>query len=332
MLGALLLVFVTSWALTAQVRRYALVRLLDVPNDRSAHSAPTPRGGGVAFVAVILIGVVLLARWQLLDSRLALGVFGAGVVVAVLGFADDHGHIAARWRLAGHTLAAAWALFWIGGAPPLTLGSQVVDWGLMGLPVAILFIVWFLNLYNFMDGIDGLAAVEALSLCGGGALCALVAGDASLIPMLALTGAAVAGFLCWNFPRARIFMGDAGSGFLGVVLAILALAAAHYRPELLWSWMILAGIFVVDATLTLMRRLLLGERVYQAHRSHAYQFASRRWGHARVTLFVAALNLFWLTPIAVFAAYVRYGVLLLFLAYLPLVALAWKFRAGAAET
>lgn len=331
MIVALVLAFVASWALTGQVRRYALVRLLDVPNARSAHSAPTPRGGGIAFVAIILVGLVLLAWLQLLDNGLALGIFGAGAMVAVLGFADDHGHIAARWRLVGHTLAAAWALFWLGGAPPLTLGSQEWHWGLMGLPVAMLFIVWFLNLYNFMDGIDGLAAVEALSLCAGGALCALVADDASLIPVLALTAAAVAGFLCWNFPQARIFMGDAGSGFLGVLLAVLALAAAHGRPDLFWSWIILAGIFVVDATFTLIRRLLRGERVYQAHRSHAYQIASRRWGHSRVTLVVAVLNLSWLTPLAVLAAYVGNGVLFSFFAYVPLLALAWRLQAGSTE-
>jgi len=148
-----------------------------------------------------------------------------------------------------------------------------------------------------------------------------------------MLAAAVLGFLLWNFPPARIFMGDAGSGFLGIVLGVLSLQAAWTNPLLLWAWLILLGVFIVDATLTLLRRLLRGEKVYEAHRSHAYQYASRRFGrHLPVTMAVAALNLVWLLPLAMLVAVGWLdGLLGVLVAYAPLVVLAWRFDAGRAE-
>ncbi|MCF8976462.1 glycosyl transferase, partial [Pseudomonas edaphica] len=137
----------------------------------------------------------------------------------------------------------------------------------------------------------------------------------------------------WNFPKARIFMGDAGSGFLGITLGVLSLQAAWVSPQLLWSWLILLGVFITDATWTLLRRLLRGDKVYEAHRSHAYQFASRQFGkHAPVTLVVAAINIGWLLPMALLVGNGTVdGFLGLLVAYLPLIALAVKFRAGEKE-
>ncbi|MNN48801.1 putative undecaprenyl-phosphate N-acetylglucosaminyl 1-phosphate transferase [compost metagenome] len=190
-----------------------------------------------------------------------------------------------------------------------------------------------LNLYNFMDGIDGIASVEAICACLGACLLYWLAGFESLTILPLVLAMAVAGFLFWNFPPARIFMGDAGSGFLGIILAILSLQAAWASPKLLWVWLILLGVFIVDATFTLIRRLVRGDKVYEAHRSHAYQFASRQFGkHLPVTLAVAVINLFWLLPIAACVVLLELdGALGLILAYAPLVALALKFKAGALE-
>jgi Fuc2NAc and GlcNAc transferase len=217
--------------------------------------------------------------------------------------------------LFGHTLAAGW----------------------LADALAALYLVWLLNLYNFMDGIDGIAGMEAITVCLGAAALvglALGIGSAADIGLPLLLAGAVAGFLVWNFPPARIFMGDAGSGFLGITLGILSLHAGAIAPPLLWSWLILLGVFVADATVTLLRRLLRGERVYEAHRSHAYQQAARHYGrHLPVTLAVAAVNLAWLTPIAAGVAMRRIepGAGLL-IAYAPLFALAVRFRAGEPET
>lgn len=329
--GAVLLL---AWALTGLIRRYALARsLMDIPNARSSHSIPTPRGGGVAIVASFLLALVVLAGSSLMTPMAATAYLGAGSIVAVLGFADDHGHIAARWRLVGHFVAAGWALYWLRGLAPLDLPWGIFDLGFLGQVLALVYLVWMLNLYNFMDGIDGLAASEAVFVGLSASFIYWWVGATDIAWPPLLMAFAALGFLVWNFPMARIFMGDAGSGFLGIVLALFSIQAAWVSPALLWSWVILLGVFVVDATWTLGRRLLRGEKIYEAHRSHAYQFASRHFGsHARVTLGVAIINLVWLFPISVWVAtHQGYGLAGVLVAYLPLCVLAYKFKAGAAE-
>jgi Fuc2NAc and GlcNAc transferase len=184
-----------------------------------------------------------------------------------------------------------------------------------------------------MDGIDGIASVEAICVCAGGALLYVLLGRSDLALLPLMLAAAVAGFLYWNFPPARIFMGDAGSGFLGIVLGFMSIQAGWEESRLFWSWVILLGVFVVDATFTLVRRLLRGDKVYEAHRSHAYQYASRQLGrHLPVTMAVGVINLSWLLPIALLVGTERLeGVLGVAIAYVPLVLLAIKFRAGELE-
>jgi Fuc2NAc and GlcNAc transferase len=323
-----------SLLLTSALRRYALSKsLIDVPNARSSHTVPTPRGGGVAIVLSFLLLVPLLSIFSLLPWASAWGLIGAGAGVAVLGFLDDHGHIAARWRLLGHFSAAVWALFWLGGIPPLTIMGVVFDMGWIGAVLSLFYLVWMLNLYNFMDGIDGLASVEAIAVCLSVSLIYALMGFSSLAWAPLLLSFTVAGFLYWNFPPAKIFMGDAGSGFLGVTLGILSLQAAWASPALLWVWVILMGVFVVDATFTLVRRLVRGDKVYEAHRSHAYQYASRQFGrHLPVTLTVGLVNVVWLLPVALCVALLGLdGFVGVIIAYIPLVMLAWKFQAGAVE-
>lgn len=325
---------VASLFLTALLRRYALSRsLIDIPNARSSHSIPTPRGGGVSIVLSFLLAVPFLAGAGALSWSMACALLGAGGAVAVLGFLDDHGHIAARWRLLGHFMAAAWALFWLGGLPAVGAFGLVLDFGFLGQILAALYLVWMLNLYNFMDGIDGIASLEAICVCCGVSLIYWVSGNEHLIWAPLLLVASVSGFFYWNFPPARIFMGDAGSGFLGIILGLLSLQAAWVSPDLLWIWLILLGVFIVDATFTLGRRLMRGDKVYEAHRSHAYQFASRRFaGHLPVTLGVAFINIGWLLPIALCVVLLGLdGAVGLCIAYIPLVVLAVKFKAGTLE-
>ncbi len=325
---------IASLLMTGVLRRYALTRsLLDIPNERSSHSVPTPRGGGVAIVLCFLLALPFLACFDELDWPRVWALLGAGGWVAIIGFLDDHGHIAARWRLLAHFIAALWGLAWLGGLPPLIFFGVSVDLGWLGYVLAALYLVWLLNLYNFMDGIDGIASVEAISACLGGALIYLLLDEPGLAFLPLLLAAACSGFLYWNFPPAKIFMGDAGSGFLGITLGVLSLQAAWVAPQLLWSWLILLGVFIVDATWTLFRRLLRGEKVYEAHRSHAYQFASRKFGrHLPVTSAVALLNLGWLLPIACWVAVGGVdGFFGLLLAYIPLLFLTIKFQAGKQE-
>ncbi|MBA6095677.1 glycosyltransferase family 4 protein [Pseudomonas juntendi] len=325
---------VAAWWMTAALRRYALSRsLMDIPNARSSHTLPTPRGGGLSFVVAFLLAALCIALTGHIAPSVVVGVLGAGGLVAVIGFMDDHGHIAARWRLLGHFAAAAWGLAWLGGMPPISVfGFTLAPLWLSSL-FGALYLVWLLNLYNFMDGIDGLASVEAICACVGASLLYWVTDHAHHAWLPLLLAATVAGFLCWNFPPARIFMGDAGSGFLGMVLGLLALLAGWVNPLLFWGWLILLGVFVVDATTTLVRRLLRGDKVYEAHRSHAYQYATRHHGsHRTVTLAVAAINLGWLLPVAmVVVVFQLDGALGTLVAYVPLIGLALIYKAGEKE-
>jgi len=328
------LVAVVSLGLTAAMRRYAIRRgLLDLPNQRSSHSVPTPRGGGVAIVLSFVASLLVLGAAGVLPSSLLWALLGAGALVAVVGFLDDLGHVPPRWRLLAHFVGAIWVLIWLGGAPSFILFGEIVDLGWTGFVMAALYLVWVLNLYNFMDGIDGIAGVEAVCVClGAGCLHAMI-GQSDIAMVSMSLAAAVAGFLRWNFPPAMVFMGDAGSGFLGIVLGALSLFAGALAPDLYWSWLILLGVFVTDATVTLLRRLARGEKLYEAHRSHAYQHAARRLGgHLPVTLAVGVINIFWLLPIAAWVGLGELeGLAGVAIAYAPLVALAVHFRAGVPE-
>lgn len=328
----LVAVLALSWVMTGCMRRYALQHnMMDLPNQRSSHCVPTPRGGGMAIVVSFLVALLVALSMNWLPAAATVAFLGAGCLVALIGFLDDRGHVPAGWRLLVHFCAAAWGLYWLGGPPVLSLGDAKLELGLLGIVLGLLYLVWLLNLYNFMDGIDGIAGVEAVTICLAVVVVCLLLDNRQAALAPALLGLATAGFLLWNFPPAKIFMGDAGSGFLGLMLGLISVQMAWLEPMMFWVWLILLGVFLVDASVTLLRRLIRGERIYQAHRDHAYQHAARQYGrHLPVTLAVAAINLIWLMPLAIWAAVGGNVWLILPLAYLPLIWLALKYRAGLA--
>ena len=274
--------------------------LLDVPNARSSHTTPTPRAGGIAIVTGASLAFAALDFADGVISDPTLVALVGGIAVATIGFIDDRVKLTPWPRLALHFTASLGAVLWLGGLPPVPWGEQVIDLGVAGDLLAVGALVWVLNLFNFMDGIDGIAASEAVFICLAGAILGTgVGASPSAVTMALILGAAGLGFLVWNWPPARIFMGDAGSCYLGYVMGILALSMAHESPIALTVWLILGAAFLVDATVTLARRLVRGERVYEAHRTHAYQWLARRWGsHASVTFAYLLVNLCWLLPIA----------------------------------
>lgn len=281
LLAALLGAEVASAILTWLVRRYALrSALLDVPNERSLHRTPTPRGGGIAIVVVTLVGLAGFAATGVIPSSVAWTLGVGGALVGAVGWLDDRRGVSAPVRALVHTVAALWAVAWVWGEP-----APAAILGAIG-------IVWAVNLYNFMDGIDGLAAGEAVSvgLVAGALL--LLAGDAALSTVALLVAAASAGFLVWNWAPARIFMGDVGSGFLGYTFSALALLSHRAGTVSLALWLVVLGVFLFDATVTLLRRVAHGERWYQAHRSHAYQrLVQAGSSHGHVAALVLVVNL-----------------------------------------
>ena len=336
----LLLIFCLfcSITMTGLLRRYAQTRLLDQPNHRSSHQVPTPRGGGMAIVTTFLLAVPLVFALIPISLGISYGSFAliwaAALGIALVGFIDDHTSLKPRTRLIVQSIAAALVVFAVDGLPELSFWGWQLDLAWFGYVFAWLGVIWFINLYNFMDGIDGLAAGEAVIVCLFMVLFHhLVGASWASAALTLLLGISAAGFLCWNFPPAKIFMGDGGSGFLGLMLASLMLLDAASAPQFLWAWLVMLGVFVVDATWTLLNRYRLKCRLSEAHRTHAYQYLVRRWNnHRNVTLAVLLINSIWLAPIAamIVLGYLD-GVIGLAIAYLPLAYLAYHLNAGVPE-
>jgi Fuc2NAc and GlcNAc transferase len=297
--------FLFAWFATALVRRHALRNaILDVPNVRSSHVTPTPRGGGLAIVIAFLGALAFLVSVGLLQPSLAFVLAAGGGAVALTGYLDDRKTLPASIRICVHIVAAILAVMVLGGITEQTLRTVGLHGIWAGGLLGLLVLAWSTNLFNFMDGIDGIAASEAVFVAGAGALLNWrYGGDSGLTAAMVVLAAATLGFLVWNWPPARIFMGDVGSGFLGFTLAVIALAASRHSVARIEVWMILSGVFVVDATVTLLTRVVRGDRWFEAHRQHAYQHLASRWkAHMPVTALVIVINLLWLFPWAWIAA------------------------------
>lgn len=272
-------------------------------NARSSHSVPTPSGGGVGIVAggtLASLVVALVAPWPTWLVLLC------GVAMAAVGLYDDRKPIPAAYRLGTQLLLAS--IMAALCVPAEALAARI------GLPLpaglivvlAVPACVYWINIFNFMDGIDGIAASEAAFMLAGAALLIALAvpgaPDKLELWWLLATAASAAAFLGLNWPPAKIFMGDAGSTFLGFIIAFFALATIALGWLSLWQWAILGAVFLSDATVTLIQRLRLRDRLFEAHRRHAYQRLSRRWqSHRKVTLVTIGINVIWLLPLALLA-------------------------------
>jgi len=260
----LLAVFGVSALLTAVT--YAVIlrlRIIDVPNDRSSHNLPTPKGGG--FALALVIGACLIG-----SASPPLIVLGAsGLVISVVGLIDDIRGLGAMPRFLTQLGAAGAVLAFPLVAYQETTGALVAG---IAAALALLAMVWITNLYNFMDGTDGIAAMQAILLGAGFFLLDSLGLYPGKLAWLAMViASAAAGFMLFNFPPARLFMGDTGSAFLGFVIAGGMVLDASQAPLALWLWLILLAGFTCDATVTLLSRIIQGLPFYQAHRSHLYQ-------------------------------------------------------------
>jgi Fuc2NAc and GlcNAc transferase len=288
----LLLAFGASLLLTIFAHRYAISRgVLDVPNSRSSHMQPTPRGGGISFVITYSVYLVLSCLRNTVDRNVAVALVGGGLMTALVGWVDDHRGLSPKLRLAVHLAAAAWAVGWIRPGQ-LDLGIFEIRGTILVSCFGLLMVTWFTNLFNFMDGIDGIASVEAIT-CGLGAWMMARRSDGSAVASFVLVlASSVLGFLPMNWSPAKIFMGDVGSGYLGFTLGALTVASERLGGTPAWTWLVLLGVFVTDATLTLARRILRGEVWYEAHRTHVYQLAVQvGYSHRQVTLTVLVTTL-----------------------------------------
>jgi Fuc2NAc and GlcNAc transferase len=234
-----------------------------------------------------------------------------------------------------HFVAAVIVVSALGGLPTLPVFGTEVSLGVFGGILAAIYLVWLLNLFNFMDGIDGISGAEVVSVCGAAAfLIHRTTHDNNIASLPLALAAATLGFLAFNWPPAKIFMGDVGSGFVGFIIGIFSLVTADSVGSLGWIWVILLGVFIVDATVTLIGRLFRKQKPHVAHRSHAFQHLALRFGsHKRVTIGVVAINVLWLLPIAFAVTEGRIdGFVGVLIAYTPLTIAALIFGAGTPST
>lgn len=285
--------FAVTWLLTAAFQNYAIKKgILDIPNHRSSHTTPTPRGAGLGFAVVFLVLAALVGLFSPSARSTSLALIGGGAIVAAVGWLDDRMGLSARTRLLVHMGAAVVGVVSLGGLPEVSLGFTQVRLGLFGTVLAIMWVAWSINAYNFMDGIDGLAAGQAVLVSIVGGMLLLSSGASELGTLALGLAGAVGGFLVWNFPPAKVFMGDVGSGVLGYTFAVLAIAAERHGGMPLLSWVLLLLVFYVDTGATLLRRMIRRERWMEAHRSHAYQLAVQLgYSHRTVTLTILLLGL-----------------------------------------
>ena len=321
---------VASIGMTGAIRIYARKRLIDVANERSMHKTPTPRGGGAAIVLVSLGAIIL--SWQLgwVPANIMLAFTVGGFAVAGIGWMDDHGHVSSALRAFIHASASLFALWQFGWLHAIDFGLFIAPLGVFSNLIAVFVMVWIVNLFNFMDGIDGISGSEAIFVGSAGGAMLWLAGSPSLGIVGLIIAAASLGFLGWNWPPAKIFMGDVGSGFLGLMFALLLVGAAATTKMSFWVWIILIGIFLTDTTYTLITRIRGGEKFSEPHSTHAFQKASKLVGsHLPVTLAVTGINMLWLLPLATVAfMHQRWSAIIAIISVLPLLALTRRLKAG----
>ncbi len=279
--GLTVLSFILTYLIKVIALRY---RILDIPNERSSHIKPTPTGGGLAIVFSWYIGITIFYFLNLIDLNIYLA-YLSGSLIAIISFIDDFVRVKPIIRLIIHFISVIGAFYFLGGLRPLIIPGLEINYQIFIYPLAIIGMVWFINLFNFMDGIDGFASLEAIII-------ALVILTYSGSVIMALFVACILGFLFWNWPRAKIFLGDVGSTQLGFILIVSGIYFHNTLKFSILNWIMLSSPFWFDATLTLFRRWRNKESLSEAHKKHVYQrFIQAGFSHQKVNYFLILINL-----------------------------------------
>jgi UDP-N-acetylmuramyl pentapeptide phosphotransferase/UDP-N-acetylglucosamine-1-phosphate transferase len=283
-----------SYSLTYLIRNFALRKnLIDIPNERSLHDIPTPKGGGIAITLSWYIGISVLFFSGIIERDLYFALL-SGILIAVVSLIDDVRGLKPIFRLIVHFMTAILAFYFLKGLRPLVMPELNINYNFIIYPLAIIGMVWFINLFNFMDGVDGFASVEVVTIAA-----VLFVMSWNIITLVLIM--CVAGFLCWNWPKAKIFMGDVGSTQLGFILIVLGIYFHNTFEFSILNWIMLTSPFWFDATLTLFRRWRNKEKLSEAHRKHAYQrIVQAGISHEKVNIFLILINLFIITLIIIY--------------------------------
>ncbi len=291
------------------------IGLVDTPTSRSSHRQATVSGAGIVLAGIFFAVIALLQSVDKIGGNTAL-LFAMASSVAIVGWLDDRYQLSISLRFSVYTLFAILSVVLIGVKPPLAAIA------------AMLFVLAHINMFNFMDGIDGLAISQTIFCCGSAAWLLPPNAASELVPLSLGLAAIALGALVWNWSPAKVFLGDAGSILLGLSLAVLAVYSAAEGSLKFVTWLILFAVFICDSASTLMARALAGEKVYKAHRTHVYQLAARRLNsHAVVTGVYMLINLVFLLPLAILAEHNQaWRYFYLSIAYLPLIIIGHSYR------
>ncbi len=297
------LVFLISFFGTYFYRSFAIQKgILANPNFRTLHENPKPRGGGIVFSWVFILAVISLGLSGTIGSDLIMALGVGGGLASFFGFIDDVTNVRATIKMIIQGCLSAWILICFNGGPLVTTPwlpiwfSWLVSWFLL---------IWLINLYNFMDGVDGMAASGAIYICVVLVLISYFSGGSSfnLSLLCLLLAVSCLGFLLFNWPPATIFMGDSGSVFLGYCFGVLIIKTTMANDINFWTWLVIFGYFLGDTTTTIILRIMIVKRWFGAHRSHAYQNLARILGsHIKVTGGVLVYHIVWLMPLAIWSS------------------------------
>ena len=332
-LGLLICLGIVSCVIVALLRDLLSRHAPDIPNDRSSHKQTTPRGGGCAIWIAYSIGLVMLMELEHIDMSTFIAFLGAGSLAMLSGLLDDlaRGGIKAEIRLLLHAIAVVWAIAWLGGIEQIQIFGFVWQWGYAEQILLVLAMIWVINNTNFMDGLNGLAASEAIFVAGAAGLLAWASGDSMSLLLCAMLVTTTTGFLPWNIGQAKMFLGDSGAYFIGMVIALLALTTTQAGSVSPWCWMILFAVFLADGIVALVRRMTQDVKAWKiAHQHHACQHLSRYWkSHGKVSLAVGAVNVVLLAPLATLAwAYPYWGEAIAFVTLIVMILLAVLLGSG----
>jgi Fuc2NAc and GlcNAc transferase len=315
-----------SWIGVFLYKKYAIYTgIIAHQNHRTLHDEPIPRGGGIVFSILFILFIFLIWPYLELSNNLLLILGVGGGVASLFGFIDDIMNIRARTKLIIQLFLSGWVVYC------LYLDSLfVINWMSIYIMIAacLFFMIWMMNAYNFMDGVDGMASSGAIfSSLTLALVLSLTSNSVELIPIFILIATTVSGFIIFNWPPATIFMGDAGSVFLGYIFGALLIFTILNGSLSIWNWLIVFGYFFADTTATQIVRIIFVKKWYLAHQSHAYQNIARITGsHLKVTRRVTLYNIIWILPIALWSALQpEMEILAAILAITPALIVAYKY-------
>jgi Fuc2NAc and GlcNAc transferase len=307
--------------------------LLDIPNQRSSHTVPTPKGGGISIVVLLIITTGILFYFQMISREIMFSVITGLLIISIIGLIDDYKNLPIPIRLTGYTFGAIMALYFIGGVSSLfetdydffkCCDINISRFSDIGPFLAILYMLWLTNLYNFMDGVDGFAAIQTICVSLFCSFLFYFSGNYGFAVIMFCLVSATSGFLYWNWSPAKIFMGDVGSCSIGFFFGLFSIYTAKEGIVPISIWLILLAPFIGDATFTLIKRLINKEKWYEAHNTHAFQnLLQLGLSHRQLTLGLLLTNLLFIWPLAIFVQINQnYDLYIVLLAYI-LVWIVW---------